>query len=70
MADIDTEIRAILRRYTVRGHYKATTAEKKTRYALFADGKQHGEPDDHAAIQHRRETLIVGEIVDLVDRHA
>lgn len=62
MADLDTSLRAILRSYGTRQHWKESTAAGTVRYALFHEGKQVGETGTHREIQDRREDRIIADI--------
>lgn len=73
MADIDTEIRAILRRYGVRSHYLATKAAIRpagdgkhyianNQYAVWRDGRQVTEPAIHKVAKEDMENLIIADI--------
>lgn len=61
-------IRAILRRYSVRVHYIASSRPgSTTRYALFEAGKgQVGDTGTHAEIQRYREDLIIADLQQLL----
>ena len=64
----ELEIRAILARYGVRSHWKASTEAKATRYALFRDGKQISAPGGHRELQQRCVDMIVADILELMGK--
>lgn len=69
MTEAAEQIAAILRRYAVYGHYKASVRAQK--YAVFrkrADGSSEcvSEPVAHAEAQAHRERLIVADLLELM----
>lgn len=61
-------LHAILTKYQVRNHYKASLAGKKTVYAVWHDGLQVTKPDTHADAQAAMRALIVEDIMKLWER--
>jgi hypothetical protein len=66
MTDLPTQIRAILRRYSVLSHWRSARDAGKPSYAIWADGKQIGEPMKHREAQDMRETMIANDIAALI----
>lgn len=66
MSDLPTQIRAILRRYKVLSHWRSARDAGKPSYAIWADGKQIGEPMKHREAQELRETMIANDISALI----
>lgn len=73
------QIRTILRRYGLRSHYIASQASirpagdgkhytRQAMYALWADGEQITQPDSHRETQRRRESLIVHDLLAMIDQ--
>lgn len=60
----------ILRRYEVRHHNRASTEAGVPRYALFADGRQIGEPASRPTISQRREESMASALIDYFGRGA
>lgn len=66
MAEHSKAIRAVLHKYTVRKHYRATSQGTGTQYAVFVDGVQSGEPKSHASAQQDREDMIVRDLIEMM----
>lgn len=62
------QITAILRRYRVNLHWKASAGPGPRRYAVWDDrGQQVTEPTSHAEAQQCREGLIVADLLELIE---
>lgn len=63
---LESDLRAILRRYGVRSHYRARTEAGAPQYALFRDGKQVGEPATHSEVRAQQEAAIIADIIEII----
>lgn len=59
-----------IRRYGVRSHYRATSADKRTRYAVFSNGKVASAPMSHAEAMALRDQMIARDILAMVEGDA
>jgi hypothetical protein len=65
MAPTKDEIVAVMRRYNVAKHWRASTEAGANRYAVFADGAALTEPAQHREANEQREYLIAADLIDL-----
>lgn len=55
-----------IRRHAVRGHYRATSADKRARYAVFTNGAIASAPMSHAEAQALRDQMIARDILTMI----
>jgi len=65
MAKIEDEIKSVLRRYSIRKHYKASTADDTVQYVIFNGAEMTDCIGSHRYVNERREELIAGGILRL-----
>lgn len=59
------DVIAVMRRYGVAKHWRASTEAKATRYSVFVNGQALTDPTFHKEANEQRELLIVGDLIDL-----
>ena len=71
MIDLSGQIATILRRYSVRQHYRASLEQRSSRYVVFSTigdkVEQLTEPASHRHTQQQREELIIRDILKLLE---
>jgi hypothetical protein len=69
LTEAETEAYLLLRKYRVFKHYRATSAAKATRYAVFLNGGvQISEPVTHAEAKKQADILTAKEIARQLGR--
>lgn len=66
----ESAIYQAIRRYGVRSHYRASAADKRTRYAVFSNGKVASAPMTHAEALALRDQMIARDIMAMVEGRA
>lgn len=56
-----------IRRHGVRSHYRASSADKRTRYAVFTNGIVASAPMGHAEAVTLRDQMIARDILAMVE---